>query len=241
MGKYFSLEIIPEWKELFDEDTLSYLKSAQEKVFFTILDMNGYYYVKESTQKAYAEWNSKLFTEGRVSNFPESTVNVEFYYGQLPSNLLLSKTVLTFFNTLHSFFDTYGHFLHKSLFPMDSIPPKLYFSHVVKKIQGCQQMSSIADTLENFTYQYIYSYIVDIDNTNKHRDHISPQLTVWLNDGDQTTELPAFEKDGRKHYDFYLEDALEDSNKFVIELFNEVTKVVTAYLKNQSKVDADRP
>lgn len=84
--------------------------------------MNGYYYVKEATQEAYADWRSILFKEGRVSIFPESTVNVDDYYGHLPSNVLLNKTVLNFFNILHNSFDNYGHFLHKCLFPMEAIP-----------------------------------------------------------------------------------------------------------------------
>ncbi|WP_419873098.1 hypothetical protein [Candidatus Pristimantibacillus sp. PTI5] len=236
MNDYLEIttEIPLEWKDTFTDTALSYLKSAHEKAYFSVLDMNAYYYVKAASSESYSAWNRQLFSEGTISGFPVTGVQVDMYNGSLPADLLLSKINLNFFNTIHGFFDTYGHFLHVALFPGSNVPKNLYLSTVKQKIDGYPTMSSISDALRKLTSQYIYSYINDLDNTNKHRDHISPILTTWLDNGEQTIEVPPFDKDGREHYDYYMEDAFEESCKLVIDCFNDVTAEVLTYL-NRSR------
>jgi hypothetical protein len=228
----FSTKISDEWKDALKKrnalDAIDFLKSAQEKLLFSTLDINSYYHIRDSNKKAYDEWNKKLFEQGSISNFPQTTI--DYFSTQVPADFLLSKVSYNLFNSLHSFFDNYAHFLHRSLYPNETIPEKLYFFHVSKKISKDPIFQVVSVEINNYTGKTAFKYINNIDNTNKHRRLISPQTTMYLNDGEQKIVIPAFEKNG-KNDEKEMEDILEDCYELCIDFYNEVTSKVFDCIK----------
>jgi|GEM_PF-6284318 len=230
---YFSLEVREEWKQFFSQQALAYLKSAQDKILYSILDINGFYSVQKAIDDSYKEWNRKLMKGGLSGSVSDVLPHdaVSYFGGDVPTELLLDKIHLNFFSTIHSFFDTYAQFLYRTLFPKDNVPSKLYFYNVKDKISSDSTMVSVEKAIEQYTSQSTYSYISDMDNTNKHSRHVSPETTIFLNDGEQQTDVPAFQKGKRSHDKQPMQDLLEDSTALVKGFFNDVTTEVLKYVR----------
>lgn len=172
----------------------------------------------------------KEFEKGKPFELPSSLLRIDYYYAEQPAEIFMSKITLDFFGTVHSFFDTYAHFLHKALFPQDSLPNNLYFHKIKEKIESDNSMKNIMDKI-NEKLEDIYVYIGDINNMNKHRKHILPISELSFITGKQSFSFPAFKK-GKEHDERITKETLESSCKLIIELFNEVTQTVFDYSEN---------
>lgn len=207
-------------------ETIEYLKTAQEKVFFSIMDLNSYYYIQNELSHKNRIWR-KEFEEGKSFEIPSSVLKIDYYYTELSAELFMSKLAFNFYGTVHSFFDTYAHFLHTALFP-DPFPNDLNFAKVRKRIVSNPSMKNISRTIGK-NKSTICSYIRDINNMNKHSKHIHPVSELGFETGDQIFSSPAFKKDSTDHEEKALKETLEASCKMIIEFFNEVTKSVYYY------------
>ncbi|OAB41791.1 hypothetical protein [Paenibacillus antarcticus] len=222
----FSLKVLDEWQQIWTSETIEYLKTAQEKVFFSIMDLNSYYYVQNELNHKNRIWR-KEFEEGNPFEIPSSVLKIDYYYTELPAELFMSKITLNFYGTVHSFFDTYAHFLHTALFP-DHLPNNLNFAVVRKKIVSNHFMKNITRTIGK-NKRAIYPYIRDINNMNKHSKHINPISELSFETGEQIFSNPAFKKDTTDHEEKAMKETLEASCKMIIEFFNEVTNSVYDY------------
>jgi hypothetical protein len=229
----FTSKILPEWEKALQRhnatDALDYLKYSQEKIVFSILDLNAFYYVLNQNKKAYEKWNNKLMQEGKISHFPNDMI--DYFSTSVPSHILLNKINTNYFNSMHSFFDNYAQFLFRCLFPTERIPNRLYFYNILEKIRKEPSLNTILTTIENYTVKDAFTYINDINNVNKHVGAISPEITVILNDGEQSVHIPEFDKDGKPHDETDMTKILEDAHELVIEFYKHVTDVVFNYLQ----------
>ena len=229
----FSTGLTSEWEEIVMTlnlgDALEYYKDSQDKILFAILDINFFYYILDKEKEAYREWNDKLFENKSISNFPANTI--EFCGQYISSEILLNKICMNFFTSLHSFFDNYAHFLHLCLFPDEVIPKKLYFGTLLKKINQNNKFGNIYNKICGFKRNKYYNYIIDIDNINKHRSIVSPQSTIWLNDGAIEIEIPEFSKDGANYSKEQMVNVFEDSLNMVNDFCKHVTREVFDYLE----------
>lgn len=230
----FSTEIKDEWKENIEKlglnQALEYLKDSQDKILFAILDINSFYYVLDKKKEAYQEWNEKLFANKTISGGPIN--KIEYCNQHVPAEILLNKISMNFFTSLHSFFDNYAHFIHSCLFPNDDIPKRLYFGTIFSKISKINEFKNIYDNILEFKEEKYFDYIVNVDNVNKHRGIISPQSTIWLNDGTIDIEMPKFDKDGTLYSEEQMMNALEDSLNLVNNFYKAITKSVFEYLED---------
>ncbi|WP_338786276.1 hypothetical protein [Metabacillus sp. FJAT-53654] len=205
-------------------EIITYLESAQQKILYAILDLNAFYYSLNGLGEAYSEWNRKLFSEGQVSGPPECKLN--YCSTSVPPEVLLSKISYTFFNSFHSFFDNYGHFLYACLYPEKEIPKRLYFYQVRNDLLGDIKYKTVTDAIEEYTSKPSFSYVNDIDNMNKHERLISPQANVSLNDGNVEIEMPGFIK-GKETYDKEeMQNLFEDCYELCVGFYNKVTNKV---------------
>lgn len=205
-------------------EILTYLESANQKILYAILDLNAFYYSLNGLGEAYKEWNRKLFSEGQVSGSPEC--KLDYCSTPVTLNVLLSKISYTFFNSFHSFFDNYGHFLYSCLYPEKEIPKKLYFYHVRQELLKDSKYKAISDVIEQYTSKPSFSYVNDIDNLNKHERLISPQANVFLNDGSVEIEMPGFIK-GKEVYDKEeAQNLFEECYDLCVNFYKEVTQKV---------------
>ncbi|MGD6792525.1 hypothetical protein [Metabacillus indicus] len=230
----FSTEIHPECKSILTGrnalDGLDFLRSSQDKILYSILDLNAYYHVEKQNGESYSEWNSKLFEQGSISEVPKTMV--DYLSTEVPAHFILNKISYNFFNSSHSFFDNYGHFLHATLFPNTSIPERLYFHNVTDMISKKSLYHDISKAIAKYTSKSVYSHIKDIDNTNKHRMLISPESSLWLNDGQQEITIPSFTKGNKApHVEKTMEDILEDCHQLCVDFYNEVTNRVFDTIK----------
>ncbi|APB75610.1 hypothetical protein [Paenibacillus polymyxa] len=225
----FSLKVLDEWKQIWNIETIDYLKTAQEKVFFSIMDLNSYYYVQNELNKKNEIW-LKEFEDGKPFELPSSLLRIDYYYTEQPVEIFMSKISLNFFGTVHSFFDTYAHFLHRALFPQDPLPYDLNFHKVRGKIKSDNSMKDIKDKIKE-NERVIQRYVGDINNMNKHRKHIHPISELNFVTGEQSFSFPAFKK-GQDYEEKVTKETLESSCKMIIEFYNEVTKMVYDYSVN---------
>lgn len=228
----FSLKVLDEWKQIWTTETIEYLKTAQEKVCYTIMDLNSFYYVQNELDKKNKMWLTE-FEEGKPFEFPSSFLKIDYYYTEQPAEIFMSKITLNFYGTVHSFFDTYAHFLHKALFS-DPLPDKLNFEQVIKKIISDTSMENIKIMIEK-NKGAMYPYVRDINNMNKHNKHIHPFSEVRFDTGEQTFSFPAFKKGNNDHDEKATKESLETSCEMIIDFFNEVTKSVYDYSTNKSE------
>lgn len=231
----FSLKVLNEWKQIWTTETIEYLKTAQEKVFYSIMDLNSFYYIQNELNKKNKIWLKEL-EDGKSFELPSSFLKIGYYYTELPAELFMSKITLNFYSTVHSFFDTYAHFLHKALFP-DPLPDKLNFEQVRIKINSDNSMKYIQRKLKKNKGK-MYTYVRDINNMNKHNKHIHPISEVRFDTGEQKFSLPAF-KIIKDHEEKATKETLETSCKMIIDFFNEVTKTVYEYSTKVSSLSKE--
>lgn len=190
------------------------------------MDLNSYYYIQNELNKKNDTWLNEL-KNGKPFEFPSSLLKIDYYYTEQPAELLISKITLNFYGTVHSFFDTYAHFLHKSLFPQDPIPVYLNFSKIKNKIKSDDSLEEIKMKIEENEVA-IFPYVGDINNMNKHQKHIFPYSEMDLVTGEQSFTSPAF-RNKNDHEEKITKDTLESSCKMIIDFFDNVTKMVYEY------------
>ncbi|WNB93431.1 hypothetical protein [Bacillus sp. NEB1478] len=205
-------------------EIISYLESAQQKILYAILDLNTFYYSLKEYREAYSDWNKKLFSEKKVSGPPN--FKVDYCSTHVPLEVLLSKISYTFFNSFHSFFDNYGHFLYACLYPDKEIPKRLYFYQVRNELLIDATYKSVSDAIEEYTIKPSFSYVNSIDNMNKHVRLISPQASVSLYDGTIEIVMPEFIKGKETYNEEEMQKLFEDCYELCVGFYNKVTSKV---------------
>ncbi|MCK6075375.1 hypothetical protein [Paenibacillus silvae] len=225
----FSRTVLNEWERTWDNETIDYLTTAQEKIFFSLMDLNSFYYIQNELNKKNKIWLKEV-ENGNPFEFPSSLLQMDYYSTEQPAGLFMSKITLNFYGTVHSFFDTYAHFLHKALFPQDTLPILLNFKQVKNKIKSDSSMKNIEIGIDENEVA-IFPYVTEINNMNKHKKHVSPFSWTNLVTGEQSFFLPAF-RHKNDHEEKITKDTLESSCKMVIDFFNNVTQTVYDYSLN---------
>ncbi|MFF2287310.1 hypothetical protein [Peribacillus butanolivorans] len=205
-------------------EIITYLESAQQKILYAILDLNSLHFTLNEFREAYSEWNRKLMSEKKVSGPPDC--KVDYCSTPVPPEELLSKISYTFFNSFHSFFDNYGHFLYACLYPEKEIPNRLYFYKVRNELLVDTKYQTVSDAIEEYTSKPSFSYVKDIDNMNKHERLISPQATVSLYDGTVEIVMPGFIKGKETYDDKEMQKLFEDCYELCVGFYTKVTSKV---------------
>lgn len=205
------------------KETLAFLNSAQNKITYAVLDLNSFYFVTGCLEKVYCEWHQKLLNKVRVSGKVDTTIN--YLSTQVPGDVLLNKISYNFFNSFHSFFDTYAHFLHKSLFPDVEISQRLSFFQIRNQIKNDSSLNEISEIIEGYASTTAFKYLNAVDNTNKHRKLVLPEITISLNDGTLEMLIPQFNK-GEKYKEKEIEGIIEDCYELCVNFYNKVTEKV---------------
>lgn len=230
----FTTEVSNEWKEVLSKTSLEYLESVQQKILFSILDLNAYYHAMKKSKEAYQKWVKPLFENKPIYDFPETIIN--YCSTDIPSTMFLRKINFSFYNSIHSFYDNYAQFICSCIFPLRAECTKFYLKNVYTELSKDVCYKAIYDKIGEFMKNKVYWYIIDMNDVNKHRYTISPLVTTWLNDGEITSQLPEFIK-SKRHNETDMEDSYEDACDLNIKFYEEVTPLIIQYLRAKTPIE----
>lgn len=151
-------------------------------------------------------------------------------------SFIINKLISEIYSALHSFFDIYAQWLNKALLAEIGLSvSNVNINDVVNKLNSRKNnlmRSKSPDFFEQISKiinNTNYKYIVDINNTMKHRQMVFSTTKFDLFSGDFFATLPPFEKDGRIYQDKDLVELLNIHLSYCKQLLNDSYDFIDLY------------
>lgn len=232
----FKPSISKEWKELFNKKNISdcvpFLQAAQNRICYSIYDLFAYDYANDEWKKRQMQMTDLLIEKGSVTEKFFNNSRIIYCGNEMEYNFFYNKINFSFFNALHSFFDVYGKFLLKALLPTYRVPT-IYFFGVVNKLDEYNEYNEIVKKIRLYTESPKFDYVYDLNNFNKHNQDIAIESILFINDGSTEADIQGFKQKNNTHQKENMSNKLEETEKFVIDFYNEITEEVIRYLRNE--------
>lgn len=231
--KYFLYKLLKDKKVA---DSYQFYTSCEYKLYFAETNLKALQNIIKKYQKTEAKREKEFFRDVVMTGEGKYIIhddNINYLGVKMNMTSVIDKLTMEMMGLLHNFFDTYAQWLNSVLFGEEALPiKKVSLLKVVQKLSSYPEYASTFVTkLSAIPNEDQYLYIVDFNNTLKHRYqiYVTNKFNIFSMSGN--VSIPEFKKDGRaqlkndaldilkKSLD-YCRELLDDSRNFVEQYFS---------------------